>query len=81
MPEPSKPTMRAAAAGGLLVATILLCAAVGLGLGALAVAPYAYAPPVYYPPPPAYYPPPPAYYPPPVYYAPPGNMPPGPVIY
>jgi hypothetical protein len=41
MPEPSKPTMRAAAAGGLLVATILLCAAVGLGLGALVGAPVA----------------------------------------
>ena len=41
MPEPSKPTMRAAAAGGLLVATILLCAGVGLGLGALVGAPVA----------------------------------------
>ena len=41
MPEPSKPTMRAAAAGGLLVATILLCAGVGLALGALVGAPVA----------------------------------------
>lgn len=41
MPEPSKPTMRAAAAGGTLVATILLCAGVGLGLGALVGAPVA----------------------------------------
>lgn len=30
-----RPTMRAAVAGSVLVATWLLCAAVGLGLGAL----------------------------------------------
>ncbi len=41
MPEPSKPTMRAAAAGAMLVSTILLCAAIGLGLGALIGAPVA----------------------------------------
>ena len=41
MPEPSQPTMRAAAAGGLLIATILLCGAVGLGVGALVGAPVA----------------------------------------
>jgi hypothetical protein len=41
MPEPSKPTMRAAAAGAMLVSTILLCGAVGLGLGALIGAPVA----------------------------------------
>jgi len=35
MPEPSKPTMRAASAGSMLVATIVLCAAVGYGLGSL----------------------------------------------
>jgi hypothetical protein len=35
MPEPSKPTMRAAAAGMTIIATIVLCAAVGLGAGAL----------------------------------------------
>ena len=35
MSEPSKPTMRGAVAGSLLVATIVLCAAVGFGIGAL----------------------------------------------
>ena len=35
MPEPSKPTMRAASAGSMLVAAIVLCAAVGYGLGSL----------------------------------------------
>jgi hypothetical protein len=59
--------------------------ALGLGLGALALSPYVYAPyyappPAYYAPPPAYYPPPPGYYPPPGY-VPPQNMPPGTVIY
>lgn len=39
MSEPSKPTMRAAAAGSLLVATIVLCGAIGFGLGALVGAP------------------------------------------
>lgn len=39
MPEPSKPTMRAASAGGMLVATIVLCGAIGYGLGALVGAP------------------------------------------
>jgi F0F1-type ATP synthase assembly protein I len=42
MPEPSKPTMRAASAGALLVATILLCGAIGFGLGALVGAPTAF---------------------------------------
>ena len=32
---PSRPTMRAAVAGSLVVATIVLCGAVGLGLGAV----------------------------------------------
>jgi hypothetical protein len=31
---PSRPTMRGAVAGSLLLATIVLCAAVGFGLGA-----------------------------------------------
>ena len=35
MTEPSKPTMRAASAGGLLIGTIILCGAVGFGLGSL----------------------------------------------
>ena len=35
MPEPSKPTMRAASAGSMLVAASVLCAAVGYGLGSL----------------------------------------------
>ncbi|MCD6726691.1 MAG: hypothetical protein LT070_05570 [Solirubrobacteraceae bacterium] len=35
MSEPSKPTMRAAAAGSLLIATILLCGGIGFGLGSL----------------------------------------------
>lgn len=35
MSDPSKPTMRGAVAGSLLVATIVLCAAVGFGIGAL----------------------------------------------
>jgi hypothetical protein len=33
------PTMRGAVAGSLLVATIVLCAAIGFGLGALVGAP------------------------------------------
>jgi hypothetical protein len=33
------PTMRGAVAGSLLVATILLCAAIGFGVGALVGAP------------------------------------------
>jgi hypothetical protein len=32
---PSRPTMRAAVAGSLVVATIVLCGAVGLGVGAV----------------------------------------------
>lgn len=39
MSDPQKPTMRAAAAGSMLIATILLCAGIGLGLGALVGAP------------------------------------------
>lgn len=39
MSDPPKPTMRAAAAGSILIATILLCAAIGLGIGALVGAP------------------------------------------
>jgi F0F1-type ATP synthase assembly protein I len=39
MPEPSKPTMRAASAGSMLVAAIVLCALIGYGLGALIGAP------------------------------------------
>ncbi len=39
--QPSKPTMRAANAGGLLIAVICLCAAVGYGLGALVGLPIA----------------------------------------
>lgn len=35
MSEPQKPTMRGAVAGSLLIATIILCGAVGFGLGAL----------------------------------------------
>lgn len=35
MSEPSKPTMRAAGAGALLVAAIIVCAAVGYGIGSL----------------------------------------------
>jgi hypothetical protein len=35
------PTMRGAVAGSLLVATILLCAGIGFGLGALVGAPVA----------------------------------------
>jgi len=34
-PGDRRPTMRGAVAGSVLVATILLCAAVGFGLGAL----------------------------------------------
>jgi hypothetical protein len=34
-----QPTMRGAVAGSLLVATIVLCAAIGFGLGALVGAP------------------------------------------
>jgi hypothetical protein len=37
------PTNRAAGAGALLIATILVCAAVGLGVGALVGAPAALA--------------------------------------
>lgn len=33
--QPHKPTMRGAVAGSLLLATIVLCAAIGFGLGAL----------------------------------------------
>ena len=40
-PGDRRPTMRGAVAGSLLVATILLCAAIGLGLGALVGAPVA----------------------------------------
>jgi hypothetical protein len=36
-----RPTMRGAVAGSLLVATILVCAAIGFGLGALVGAPVA----------------------------------------
>jgi len=32
---PSRPTMRGAVAGSLIVATIVLCGAVGLGVGAV----------------------------------------------
>ena len=32
---PSRPTMRAAAAGSLIIATIVLCGAIGLGVGAV----------------------------------------------
>ena len=39
--DPSKPTMRGAVAGSLLIACLLLCGAVGLGLGALVGAPVA----------------------------------------
>ena len=35
MSDPQRPTMRGAVAGSLLVATIILCAAVGFGIGAL----------------------------------------------
>jgi hypothetical protein len=35
------PTMRGAVAGSLLVATIVVCAAIGLGIGALVGAPVA----------------------------------------
>jgi hypothetical protein len=38
-PRDRPPTMRGAVAGSLLVATIVLCAAIGFGLGALAGAP------------------------------------------
>jgi hypothetical protein len=42
MPEGDRrPTMRGAVAGSLLVATIVLCAAIGFGLGALVGAPVA----------------------------------------
>ena len=37
--QPPPPTMRGAVAGSLLVATIVLCAAIGFGLGALVGAP------------------------------------------
>lgn len=39
MPDPSKPTMRAASAGSMLIAAIVLCALAGYGLGALVGAP------------------------------------------
>jgi hypothetical protein len=32
---PSRPTMRGAVAGSLIVATIVLCGAIGLGVGAV----------------------------------------------
>ncbi len=35
MSEPPGPPMRGAVAGSLLIATIVLCAAVGFGIGAL----------------------------------------------
>jgi hypothetical protein len=35
MSDPQRPTARGAAAGSLLVATIILCAAIGFGIGAL----------------------------------------------
>jgi hypothetical protein len=38
-PDRRPPTMRGAVAGSLLVATIVLCAAIGFGLGALVGAP------------------------------------------
>jgi len=41
MTEPSKPTMRAAVAGSMLLAAIVLCAAIGFGIGALVGAPVA----------------------------------------
>jgi hypothetical protein len=37
--RPSRPTMRGAVAGSLLLATIVLCAAVGFGIGAAVGAP------------------------------------------
>jgi len=37
--RPNRPTMRGAVAGSLLVATIVLCAAVGFGIGAAVGAP------------------------------------------
>jgi hypothetical protein len=37
--RPDRPTMRGAVAGSLLVATIVLCAAVGFGIGAAVGAP------------------------------------------
>ena len=39
VPEPSKPTMRGAVAGSLLIACLVLCGGIGLGLGALVGAP------------------------------------------
>jgi F0F1-type ATP synthase assembly protein I len=33
--RPDKPTMRGAVAGSLIVATIIVCTAIGFGLGAL----------------------------------------------
>ena len=38
-PPPRKPTMRGAVAGSVLLATLVLCAAVGFGLGAAVGAP------------------------------------------
>lgn len=35
MSDPQRSTMRGAVAGSLLVATIILCAAIGFGIGAL----------------------------------------------
>ena len=39
--RPNRPTMRGAAAGSVLLATIVLCAAVGFGVGAAVGAPAA----------------------------------------
>ena len=39
MTEPSRPTTNPAVAGSLLIATVVLCAAIGLGIGALVGAP------------------------------------------
>lgn len=39
MPEEPTPTMRAAAAGSMLVATIILCGLIGFGIGTLVGAP------------------------------------------
>ena len=38
---PPKPTMRGSVAGTMIVATIVLCAAIGFGIGALVGAPVA----------------------------------------
>jgi hypothetical protein len=39
--RPNRPTMRGAVAGSVLLATIILCAAVGFGIGAAVGAPAA----------------------------------------